>query len=194
MRYVSKEKMVIINTMVICLLFFVFCYFICKVYNLPYIGIRAINSDGKWTIERIFNNGLAADKNISIGSEIVKLDDKPAYINKIMNKWLIVEQVNKIEINEKGVLRTIIFEEKSNNAYYMMSIFLLLIAFSILIFKISKNGIYSLKMMLYYCFCVLLFMVLILVVPSSIGIGYARILLIFIVSLIPIIFIKTFSH
>lgn len=190
MRYIFKEKMVIINTMVICLLFFMFCFFIGKVNNSPYIGIRASNSDGRWKIERIFNNGLAANKNISLGSEIVKLDDKPAYRNKIMNKWLIVEQVNKIEINEKGVSRTITFEGKSNNSYYMMSIFLLLIVFSILIFKISKNGIYSLKTMLYYCFCVVLFILLILVVPSSIGIGYARILLIFAVSAIPIILIN----
>lgn len=161
-------------------------YFLFSISSPTYIGILTKKNKNTWKISKIHSNGSAKDTGLEVNDIIVSIDEKKPDKNKLLNKWLIVEQVESIVIRRNGEIKKFYFI-KNYNVYYQF-LYLLLVTFSLFLFSIWYRSKIALtkKARYFYYFLVCSFFFLLSITLSSIGNPIARILIIMFISILPI--------
>lgn len=175
-------------------LFITLLYFVLTVYYAffsfqnNYIGVRVARKDSEWVVKRVYEGGLAEKANIYEGDKIILIDSSLARNNIIMTNWLVLEQIETITLtrgNEKVVINfpKVNFIELSFIYLFEMSFCLLL--FLIIFYR--KQLLSNTSKVFFICITIAVFIALSMV-PSSMGNSNARIVMIFGLSILPLIF------
>lgn len=153
------------------------------VYDSSYVGIRAQKVESKWLIKKIQLEGVAAQSNINVNDEIIAINGSTVLENKILNRWLIVEQAKNITIVSDAQKKVIVFPENNlrfNGFFWMglLGIFYL--------FYFAYRQVYSRTSEYFYGFIVSLVFAFLALVPSSVGDSFGRLIVILFISFVPI--------
>lgn len=171
---------------------------ICYLGNINdnYIGIRAQRLDNSWYIKRIQYDGSANGSVLSVGDKIVSIDNKAPEDNRTLNKWLVIEGVESVSVMKGDVVQEIKFEGQNTtiNKYGLFWV-LGLLGFCFLFYYIKKKSV-GVSETLFYAFVVMTIFFMVSIVPSSVGVDMARIIIILYVSFFPLfidLFLKVYK-
>ncbi len=174
----------------------VFLYYFFKINNYTYIGIRAQKQGQEWIIKNIQDDGSAKETILEVGDKILTIDGEMTARNSLLNKWLIVEQAERITVLHGNTVEEIFFRKnKSGTQKYIIFSSIGLLGFCFLFYYIRKqNSGYSGE--IFYYFIILVIFSLVSIVPSSMGVFLGRLIIILFVSLCPFfldLFLKTYK-
>lgn len=180
-----REKMLKLTLTLFVLFLIISFYFYFTIKDNTYIGIRAFKINNQWLVKRILYEGMASNYDIYKDDIILKIDNKDANDNKVLNRWLIVENAKSIEIKRGNSIKKIYFKKNS----FIINVFLLFFLIAsmgyIYLFKfISKYNGEQTSWYFYIFFSILLF-TLVAIIPSSLGNGLGRFLVILFISIFP---------
>lgn len=170
---------------------FICIYFASFASRYSYIGISADFANSRWVIGDIHNGGEAYHSNVSVGDEILEIDNQESKNNVLLNKMLIVEQATSITVMHQNQKVDVPFKKtnKVRNIFFIFGILsVILFLLSSIYFKrheISKTS------QRYHVFLFLTSIFLISIIPSSMGNFFARFILIIYITLFPF-FINVF--
>lgn len=161
-------------------------YFSVFSFKHDYLGISADFIDNKWVVNSIHRGGAAYSSQLSEGDTILEVDHQKASDNALLNKWLIVEQATSLTVIHDGKEQTVQFN-KSKAPNYLFLLFgtlsTLLFLFSLIYFKGREISQTSRR---YYVFLVFTSLLLVSVIPSSMGNFLARCMMTVYVTLFPL--------
>lgn len=164
-------------------------YFFIFIKQHYYWGISANYYDGNWVIHNVYNGGIAEKSGFKKGDQIIEVDGKESKSNRLLNKWLIVEQASAVSIKRSNEIIEVALGEE-NGISYKNNNYIYFFLFSILLFTSSyfyfrKHNI-SLTSKRYYIFLVFTSLLLLSIIPSSMGNLIARLILILYITLFPL--------
>lgn len=150
-----------------------------------YLGITADYYNGHWIVTDVHSGGLAKSTSLSTGDSILKIDNQRSQDNFLLNKWLIVEQSNRILVNHRKRQESISFETEKvlDTSFFFFEV----IAFSLLVWAMSSlNRKKITKISSYYSFfLVATAFFLSSLIPSSMGNGLGRLFIVTYITLLP---------
>ena len=191
-----RKKFWIINVFLFSLFLILSIYYLNIVNENNYVGIRAQKSEGDWYIKRIQYDGSAYDSVLSAGDKIVSIDNKAPEDNRLLKKWLLVEDIESISIIKDDVVQEVKLEEENLMINKYVLFWLIgFMGFVFLFYYINKKNV-GFSGTLFYCFMVLTIFLIISVVPSSMGVDIARLIIILYVSMFPLfidLFLKIYK-
>ena len=156
------------------------------VYDSSYVGIRAQKVESKWLIKKIQLEGVAAQSNINVNDEIIAINGSTVLENKILNRWLIVEQAKNITIVSDAQKKVIVFPENNLNNLRFNGFFWMGLLGIFYLFYFAYRQVYSRTSEYFYGFIVSLVFAFLALVPSSVGDSFGRLIVILFISFVPI--------
>lgn len=171
-----------------------FMYYFSKISGCTYLGIRAQKQGQDWIIKNIQDDGSAKETILEAGDKILTIDGEVSTENNLMNKWLVVEQAEKITVLHNNTVEEICFAKSSSGIQKHIIFSLIgLSGFCFLFYYVRRqNSGYSGE--IFYSFILLVIFSLVSIVPSSMGVFLGRLIVILFVSLCPFyldLFLKT---
>ena len=168
------------------LLFIFFLYFSFAVYNRTYSGITVDKHDNEWIVRQVHNLGSFANHQEIIGSSIIQIDGQNPDSNFLLSRFLIVEPLHSVTVLDRGISKTLIIE--SGRSSQIIFLVLSIIAFLILLlFRLYIKGRSRGKTgKRYFYFIIYTSLMLLSIIPSSIGDVFGRSLLISYLTLFPL--------
>lgn len=160
-------------------------FFMLLSMNKNYLGISARKEGASWVIKKIQVNGAANSSGIKIGDKLEKIDGQPAGDNRVLNKWLIVEQADTIAISREGKMHFITFTKNKLNVESYCTFFVIGFIYLIILIGLSRKQLKNKRSRQFYRFSVLSIFSLLAVVPSSMGNYLGRLIIVFAISAFP---------
>ena len=176
------------------LIAFISTFFFITIKGQSYLGIRVEKEQNEWVIKKIQNGGVASHTDLKKGDRLIAIDSKTPDTNDTLNQWLIIENASQIEISRNSQHRIIMFSNKDNISGKQLIFTLIALVFLSILFILPTFVSSSLTYRLFYLFVVTLSLSLISVIPSSMGIDLARIIIISVITLFPLFFLKFSSY
>lgn len=168
-----------------CLFLLLSFYYQRNVHNRNYIGIRVQKVDGDWYIKRIQYDGGAHALGLSVGDKVVLIDNEKPENHNSLSRWLVIEDVETISVLEGNTIREIKFGQQYTMAGKYTLLWLIgLSGFGFLLYYIKKKNV-GLSGTFFYAFITLTIFLIVSIVPSSMGVGFARLIVILYVSVFP---------
>lgn len=152
------------------------------------MGIRAHLTDEGWVVKRIYNGGLAAEKDIRENDQLIEINSSPPENDKILTNWLIVEQADSVTVNRGN--KTYIFYFSSKTTYNLAFVILVQLSLLVLFFLLSfyRKQLLTKRSEIFYL-CIASFTFLLLsTYPSSMGNSLGRLIFISCMSSFPTYF------
>lgn len=173
-----------------------FLYYFLIIKDCTYIGIRVQKQGQDWLIKNIQDDGSAKETILEVGDKILAIDGETSAENGLMNKWLIVEQAERITVLHDGIVEEIFFtKNKSGMQKHIIFSLIGLLGFCFLFYYVKKqNSGYSGE--IFYYFIILVIFSLVSIVPSSMGVFFGRLIIVLFVSSCPFfldLFLKTYK-
>lgn len=163
----------------------IYIYFSSFAYQHSYLGISADYVNHSWVVSNIHNGGEASSSGLVVGDKILEIDHKSSRDNPLLNKLLIVEQATSMTVLHQGIQRQIVFQK----TYGSKKIFLMFSLLSIILFALSygysRRHEISRTSQRYYIFTFLTSLLLVSIIPSSMGNVVARLILVIYITLFP---------
>ena len=168
------------------LLFIFFLYFLFSIFNRTYSGITVDKHDNEWIVRQVHNLGSFANHQEIIGASIIQIDGQSPDSNFSLSRFLIVEPLHSVTVLDRGISKTLIIEsgKSSQIIFLVLSIiaFLILLLFRLYI-KGRSRGKTGKR---YFYFIIYTSLMLLSIIPSSIGDVFGRSLLISYLTLFPL--------
>lgn len=186
-----REKSLLKTNGIILLLFvLVSSFFILNIKDHTYLGIRVKKNDDEWVIKKVQPGGAASSMSLKSGDTITSIENRKPDANMTLTKWLIVESVSEMQIVRNGKKHEVTFSNE-NNVLNKQLLFtgIGLICLSILFLLPTFSGVTK-TYRLFSLFVTSLSFSLVSVVPSSMGIDFARVIIVSVVSMFPLFFLK----
>lgn len=191
-----RKKYWIINAFLFLLFLILSIYYFNIVNENDYVGIRAEKLEGNWYIKRIQYDGSAYNSVLSVGDKIVAIDNKAPEDNRLLKKWLLVENIESISIIKENVVQEVkLEEEKITINKYVVFWIIGFIGFIFMFYYVNKKNV-GFSGTLFYCFIVITIFLIISIVPSSMGVDIARLITVLYVSMFPLfidLFLKIYK-
>ena len=168
------------------LLFIFFFYFSFSIFNRTYSGITVDKHENEWIVRQVHNLGSFANHQEIIGSSIIQIDGQNPDSNFLLSRFLIVEPLHSVTVLDRGISKTLIIE--SGRSSQIIFLVLSIIAFLILLlFRLYIKGRSRGKTgKRYFYFIIYTSLMLLSIIPSSIGDVFGRSLLISYLTLFPL--------
>ena len=168
------------------LLFIFFFYFSFSIFNRTYSGITVDKHDNEWIVRQVHNLGSFANHQEIIGSSIIQIDGQSPDSNFLLSRFLIVEPLHSVTVLDRGISKNLIIESgKSSQIIFLVLstiAFLILLLFRLYI-KGRSRGKTGKR---YFYFIIYTSLMLLSIIPSSIGDVFGRSLLISYLTLFPL--------
>lgn len=181
----ARKRMILLTLLFFGVFLCMALFYYSEIRKHTYIGIRAQMSGESWIIKRIQYDGSASESGLAVGDKVLTINGVAVEDNELLNRWLIIEQAEKISILRDGRIQEITFKESSSSREkYIVFCIIDLLGFCFLFYYTKKqNGGYS--GMVFYFFIILVIFSVISIVPSSMGVFLGRLIIILFVSLFP---------
>ena len=128
MKPSNKSKNIFLKSLIV-LFILLYVYFASFTSRNSYIGISSDYKDKTWIIKKIHRGGVAASSNLSVGDQILKINNKDSKTNYLLNKMLIVEQATSITTLHKNKVNNILLNKRLRFDFLIFSI----LSFSLLL-------------------------------------------------------------
>lgn len=184
----QKTKWQVISSVLFIIYLILVIYFFLFTAQTPYLGIRAHLTDEGWVVKRIYNGGLAAEKDIRENDQLIEINSSPPENDKILTNWLIVEQADSVTVNRGN--KTYIFYFSSKTTYDLAFVILVQLSLLVLFFLLSfyRKQLLTKRSEIFYL-CIASFTFLLLsTYPSSMGNSLGRLIFISCMSSFPTYF------
>lgn len=184
----QKTKWQVISSVLFIIYLILVIYFFRFTAQTPYLGIRAHLTDEGWVVKRIYNGGLAAEKDIRENDQLIEINSSPPENDKILTNWLIVEQADSVTVNRGN--KTYIFYFSSKTTYDLAFVILVQLSLLVLFFLLSfyRKQLLTKRSEIFYL-CIASFTFLLLsTYPSSMGNSLGRLIFISCMSSFPTYF------
>ena len=190
MKPSNKSKNIFLKSLIV-LFILLYVYFASFTSRNSYIGISSDYKDKTWIIKKIHRGGVAASSNLSVGDQILKINNKDSKTNYLLNKMLIVEQATSITTLHKNKVNNILLNKRLRFDFLIFSI----LSFSLLLLLLVyfRSHEISRTSRRYFIFLFLTSLFLSSIVPSSMGNIIARFILILYITIFPL-FIDIFGR
>ncbi|CAW95566.1 TPA: histidine kinase [Streptococcus equi subsp. equi] len=163
----------------------IYIYFSSFAYQHSYLGISADYVNHSWVVSNIHNGGEASSSGLAVGDKILEIDHKSSQDNPLLNKLLIVEQATSMTVLHQGIQRQIVFQKTHGSKKIFLMFSLLSIILFALSYGYSRRHEISRTSQRYYIFTFLTSLLLVSIIPSSMGNVVARLILVIYITLFP---------
>ncbi|SJZ68666.1 Signal transduction histidine kinase [Pilibacter termitis] len=168
------------------LAFFLFVYYYFAVSQTNYVGLSVRDELGEWKIVNLQKSGAAEKSGLKKGDILLSLDNQEPRKNKILNKWLIVEQVENVQVKRNEKILSISLRKNHVNFQRFLSLSAISAGITSFLLVFSRKQLISKRSIYFYYFLVSAIFAVLSLVPSSIGNDIGRFFIILMISIFPI--------